>query len=313
MSVEEILDIENTQQISAGDWSAHLQRRAMRLLLLHDQRLFRGHFRTFFTESVLPKIPLLQMYDRYIKLLTLSDELLDDILPRIRRQLSLQTTQVHLREEAPTHGDINWQRTMQRNLNETPGLPSLVFDTRLRERSMAIPENILAVAILLNYRRELQKTISEGLDDEVLTVQERQVLVGTDERTERELAAPYARALLDRARYADIETLIEQVASRLRPGPSPYRDLITWWRHFNSLHIGRASDERNVAMASKRDDEKTDAWLYELWIVLEFVHFLYEAHAITANDVNIGKDLLQFTFIWSDRRFRFIYNRQPEY
>ena len=293
-------------------WSLHLQRRVMRLLLLHDQRLFRGQFRTFFAESTLPKIPLLQQYDRYIKLLALSDELLDDILPRIRRQLSLQTTQVRLQEEAPTHGDIDWQRTMQRNLSESPGLAPLKFDTRLRERSMAIPENILAVAVLLHYRRELQKTLQEGLGDEALTDQERHILVGADERAERELAAPYARALVEEAQRVDTETLADRVAIRLRPGASPYRDLIAWWRHFSNLQIGRAQDERSLALASKRTDEKTDAWLYELWIALELAHLLHEAHAINASDVNVASDALQFTFSWNDRRFRFIYNRQAE-
>src|SRR6266571_7733811 len=94
----------------AQQWSTWLQRRLIRLLLIHDRGLFRGQFRTFFAESTLPKIPLLQQYDRYIKLLTLSDELLDDILPRVRRQLSLQTDHARLREEAPTRGDIDWRR-----------------------------------------------------------------------------------------------------------------------------------------------------------------------------------------------------------
>ncbi len=112
------VQLEDTSSSTSHDWSAYLQRRVMRLLLLHDQSLFRGQFRTFFVESTLPQIPLLQQYDRYLRLLALSDELLDDIMPRIRRQLSLQTSQVHLQEEAPTHGEIDWQRTIQRSLND---------------------------------------------------------------------------------------------------------------------------------------------------------------------------------------------------
>jgi len=82
-------------ELEAGQtrqWSQQLQRRIMRLLLQHDQPLFRNQFRQFFVQSTLPQIPLLQQYDRYVKLQTLSDELLDDILPRIRRQLSLKTS-----------------------------------------------------------------------------------------------------------------------------------------------------------------------------------------------------------------------------
>jgi len=312
MSAQVAINMEDSLQENIEHWSLHLQRRVMRLLLLHDRRLFHGQFRTFFAESALPKVPLLQLYDRYIKLVSLSDELLDDILPRIRRQLSLQTSRLHLQEEAPTHGDIDWLRTMQRNLNEAPGLTPLRFDTRLRERSMATPENILVVAILLALRRELQAALVEGLADEALTEQERQALVGADERAERELAAPYARSLLIEAASTDIETLTEHVTKRLRPGVSPYRDLIAWWQHFTNLRIGRTIDEKVISLASKRDDEKTDAWLYELWIVLEVVHVLNDAKAISSTDINIASDTLQFTFTWNSRRFRFIYNRQSD-
>ena len=213
--------------VSAGSWPLYLHRRVMRLLLMHDQKVFRGSFRVFYAESILPKIPLLQLYDRYLKLMTLSDELLDDILPRIRRQLSLQTTYTSLQEEAPTRGDIDWQRTFERNLRQSPGLSPVRFDTQLRQRDMATPENILVVAILLTYRQTLQSALREEFDDEALNVQERQTLVELDERVERELAAPYAYALLEMARQEDIEILIEQVLPKLRPGvgsiPRPYR------------------------------------------------------------------------------------------
>ena len=93
-------------------WSQQLQRRILRLLLQHDKPLLRNQFRQFFVESTLPQLPLLQQYDRYVKLQILSNELLDDILPRIRRQLSLKTSHARLHEEAPTRGDIDWQRTL---------------------------------------------------------------------------------------------------------------------------------------------------------------------------------------------------------
>src|SRR5438105_10778202 len=95
----------NNQTPEAIAWSLLLQRRVLRLLIQHHEKLFRGQFRLFFVESSLPQMPLLQQYDRYMKLYALSNELLDDILPRIRRQLSLKTSHARLREEAPTRGD----------------------------------------------------------------------------------------------------------------------------------------------------------------------------------------------------------------
>src|SRR5579859_5476376 len=113
----------------AATWSLLLQRRVLRLLIQHHEKLLRGQFRLFFVESSLSQIPLLQQYDRYMKLYALSNELLDDILPRIRRQLSLKTSHARLREEAPTRGDIDWQRTLERSWAHAPGQPPLQFET----------------------------------------------------------------------------------------------------------------------------------------------------------------------------------------
>ncbi len=299
--------VEETQPFR---WSQQLQRRVMRLLLQHDTQLFRNQFRMFFVNSALPQIPLLQQYDRYLKLQLLSSELLDDILPRIRRQLSLKTSHARLHEEAPTRGDIDWQRTIERSWSQAPGLPPLQFDTRLRQRSLETPENVLTVAILLAYRQELQRAIKDHFEDEELSRQEQQVFVSADERAERELAALYARALTEQARKGDINVLAQQVAAHLRPGPNSYRDLLAWWQRFTQFRIGRSTDARSIALASKRSDEKTDAWLYELWIVLECIHLLYEEGAVQAQDMLVDTDLLQCTFVWQGRHFRLLYNRQ---
>lgn len=290
------------------EWSQWLERRVMRLLFQYDQRLFRGEFRIFFVESILPDIPVLQQYDRYIRLLTLSDELLDNIMPRVRRQLSLQTNRKRIREEAPTRGDIDWQRTLERTWRELPGLAPIDFDTHLRQRSTSTPENLLVVVILLAYRQELKNIQVEGMNDEVMTNQERQLLVGMDERAERELAAPYARALLGAASQADPDALVKQVISRLRPGKSPYRDLIDWWQRFNDLSIGYAPGERRLSLTSRQRDD-SDAWLYELWVALELAHFLYEKGALQPIDTNVDLDCFQFTFTWHNRKYRFLYNR----
>lgn len=295
-----------------ASWSLRLQLRVMRLLLAHDARLFRGQFRTFFAESELPPLPLFQQYDRYLRLLTLSDELLDDVMPRVRRRLSLQISHERLREEAPTRGDIDWRRTIERGWREAPGLPPMTFDTKLRQRSTATPENILVVAVLLAFRSELARAIRDDLGDEALSDDERQRLVALDERAARELAAAYARALLEEACRADIDLLAAQVDASLRPGPSPYRDLIAWWRAFRDLRIGRASAARRLALVSRRDDPKTDAWLYELWIALEIVHLLAQERAVTPADTAVEPNALQFEFEWSGRRFRMRYNRQYE-
>lgn len=306
--IEVEIPVENEVQTSS--WAQRLERRIIRLLLQHDERLFRQQFSLFFADSALPQLPLFQQYDRYVKLRLLSNELLDDILPRIRRQLSMKTSHMRLREEAPTRGDIDWPRTLERSWNNSPGLPALQFETRLRQRSMETPENILTIAILLAYQKELRHVMQENFGDEALQVQERSVLVGMGERLERELAAPYARLLLPLARQADINTLAPQVSLHLRPGPNPYRDLLAWWHRFTHLRVVRATEERTATLATNRSDDKVNAWLYELWIALEVIHVVTREGDVQARELHIATDELQCTFRWQERTFRFLYNRQ---
>ncbi len=284
-----------------------LQRRVIRLLLQHDMPLFRGQFRLFFVKSTLPDIPLLQQYDRYIKLQLLSNELLEDILPRIRRQLSLHTDHLRQHEEAPTRGDIDWSRTIERTWHQTPGQPPQQFATRLRQRSWNTPENILVVAILQAYRQEVQRAMETLFEDEELNLQEKQMLIGANEQAERELAAPYAHALMEQARAVHLPDLVRQVTAHLRPGPSPYRDLVSWWQRFTQFQVGRAQETQTVALVSARTDEKTEAWLY---VALECLHLLQEREQLLPQDVIVATNLLQCTFIWQERRFLFLYNRQ---
>lgn len=293
-------------------WGQRLQRRVMRLLLLHDQRLFRGQFRAFYTGSDLPQLPVFAQYDRFLRLRTLSDELLEDIMPRIRRQLSLQTDQARLVEEAPTRGDIDWPRTIQRGWRESPGLLPIEFETRLRQRSTVTPENLFTVAVLLSYRALMNRFLAEALDEEGLAEEERQVLAADDEQAERELAAAYARALVATARQSDIRALARQVETRLRPGPNPYRDLVDWWQRFSEFQVGRGGERRAHTLAPLRSDDKADAWLYELWVMLEILHVLDEAGALPQGAVHVGIDRLGVVYSWARQQLRITYNRQVE-
>lgn len=292
-------------------WGQQLPRRVMRLLLQHDQRLFRGQFRAFYAGSDLPELAVFVQYDRLLTLRTLNDELLDDIMPRIRRQLSLQTDQARLLEEAPTRGDIDWPRTIQRGWRETPGLPPLAFETRLRQRSTATPENLFTVAVLLTYRDLTRRLQSEAIADEALTSEERQALSQADEQAERELAAAYARALIPAARERNVSALAAQVEARLRPGPNPYRDLLGWWRRFARFAVGRGSSPRAATLAAVRQDDKAEAWLYELWILLELLHLL-DGDGATAPQVGVSRDTIDAAFTWGGQSLRLTYNRQAD-
>jgi hypothetical protein len=289
-------------------WTTFLQRRVIRLLLVLDPQLFRSQFHTFYAGSSFARHPLLQFYDQHIKLLTLSQDLLDDILPRIYLQWSQLTEQSIVQEEDPLRGQIDWQRTLERASNETPGQKPLSFAMRQSRQHSVLPENLFVVALLLHYRQLVHELLSIDQQQEILTSQEHLFLMTIEDRLERELAQQHTRPLIEEAQRSTIETLVEQVKIRLAPGSDPYRDLLEWWEHFSELHIGSTTAAPHLSLTSNRlRAGQMDLWLYELWIALELISLLQEQNALVPDTLNIHMDQLSFTFLWNGGRYHFQY------
>ncbi|HVU71209.1 MAG TPA: hypothetical protein VHD63_29040, partial [Ktedonobacteraceae bacterium] len=290
-------------------WGEYLQRRVMHLLLRHDRQTFHGQFRTFFAQSSQPLPPLLDFYDRYLRLQILGEDLLLRIVPDITRQLSLEIEFERRVEEPPAQGEIDWPPTIARAVNEAPDQPPTRFDTRQRSQNLALPENLLVVAILLNYRETVRDVLREDSQQEILNDQERLVLIEMEELVEQQLRNAYARSLEDEARRSDIDTLVEQTAPRLKPGVNPSRTLIDWWEDFRDLRPGQLQARRHSALVQRRDDEQVASWLYELWIALEILDLLQEQQLLAPETVEIKLDRFQYRFTWQGRSFRFHYQR----
>jgi hypothetical protein len=301
----------STQTALFAEWSQYLQRRTMFLLQRYDHQLFRGQFRLFYSQSTLPTIPLLQYYDSYLRIVFHNDEFFD-IIERINRQLKTQNSQIFTLEEAPTRGEPDWQRTSARSLNETPDLPPLLIETSQRQHSMDIPENLFVVAVLLNYRQAIQELLKKDRAEEILSNQERQQFVTMQENLEHLLSHPYAHELLDQAANAGLTQLAEQVHRRLPVGNSPYRELYEWWEQFQALHIGQESGRNQLTLHNKPGNQRTNTWLYELWIVLEIVNLLADQQRMTSDDLQIATDQIQIHFTWNERKFLFTYNRRSD-
>lgn len=309
------------------NWSRMLQRRVMYLLLIHDRRTFPGKFREFYRQSELFEHELLQQYDRYLKLVTSCEELLDDIMPRIRRQLSLNSSSVRVRELAPVRGNIDWPRTIEHQVRESAGLAPLSFDTRLRQREHTTPANLLTVAILQDVRKELQLTIRDRLGGEDFLLTQREELTDFDERLERELAVPYARTLWEQAQQHSLADLHNELAHRLQPGPNPYRNLLAWYEHWQELRIGRPRSTArqplppspdllapSLVPISQKESDYLEADLYELWIALEFVHLLDAGGLLLPAQAQVEKQTrkaqLTFNFAWNGQHYRFRHNQE---
>ncbi len=297
----------STTSLTAADLKAQLQRRVARLLLRHDRRTFRGRFRELFAASTLPQPEHLRAYDAYTTLITLAGELLDEIVPRIRRQMSFQATRETLDEEPPLRGQIDWPTSLVRAWNERPDQPPTRFTTTLRSRSFATPENRLVVAVLHRYAQALKRMRTQSpFVDAPLTASEQREFVQLEDRVRRSLATTHFRALARDAHTYHIPSLITTVEKHLRPGKNAYRDLIGWWRRFEQMHLRHGSSPQTTRVL---DDEAKLSVLYQLWIALELVGFLAENNELV--DPHIQTDQLRITFTWQGRQFLLVYDRQP--
>lgn len=297
----------STTSLTAADLKAQLQRRVARLLLRHDRRTFRGRFRELFAASTLPQPEHLRAYDAYMTLITLAGELLDEIVPRIRRQMSFQATRETLDEEPPLRGQIDWPTSLARAWNERPDQPPIRFTTTLRSRSFATPENRLVVAVLHSYAQALKRMRTQSpFVDAPLTAGEQREFMQLEDRVRRSLATTHFRALARDAHTYHIPSLITTVEKHLRPGKNAYRDLIGWWRRFEQLHLRHGSSPQTTRVL---DDEAKLSVLYQLWIALELVGFLAENNELV--DSHIQTDQLRITFTWQGRQFLLVYDRQP--
>jgi hypothetical protein len=283
-----------------ADLAARLQRRVARLLLHHDPRTFRGRFREWYAHSAAPLLPALRAYDDFVRLLLLTDELLDELLPRIERQVSLQSVPLSRQEEPPLRGQIDWDASLERAWSEQPGQLPTRFATRQRSHSFATPENMLLVALLARCAAALAQARTAPLfADAPLSPAEQTDIAARAERLRRAAAASYLHDLADLAAERDPDDLAASVEQRLPPGGSPYRDLLDWWRRFGALHLpGTAAAQAAPVL---ENPQHLDA-LYHLWLALELLDLLTREGALDAAAVQ--PERLDLQVRWRGRDLR---------
>lgn len=285
---------------------AQLQRRIARLLLRHDRHTFRGQFRELYIHSMLPQPQILREYDRYIRLVALAEDLFNDILPRIRRQLSFHATRIHLHEEAPLRGDIDWGRSLQRSWVDHPDQQPIRFQTTLRRRTFATPENKLVIAILHWYANSLATIRQNSLFvDDPLNTREQRHIAQLEDHVRRELASTQFQELSHEVGANQVSEFIEHVAPKVRRGTNPYGDLIAWWERSETLHFHLHADQHSTRALTSRTQLEV---LYQLWLALELIDFLGDDNLLS--NCTITTNNLTFDFNWQDRPFRLVYNRQ---
>jgi hypothetical protein len=293
-----------------------LQGRMVELLLRHDARRLGSNFATrlgaLFDDE---RHAALKPYRELAVLIYLRDELLDSILPRIKRRLSFLAPRDLLVEELPPRGRIDWARTMTASLRDRPGEPPLEVQTRQRRRHFTTPENLLTVATILEYREAVQTR----LDAEFASTNGqalRHPLREIQERCTRELAFPQFVGLVGTCEqivsgYTDQTTadLERAVEDQLLPGRnSAYDDLLAWRRNLAALRLLDRPTEEAAPMLGA--DPARDNYLYQIWLFYELAELLASRNALEAEDWNVGEMRLRFR--WGEGADAVVYRLQHD-
>jgi hypothetical protein len=278
---------------------AEMQARLVALLLRFDEVGFAQRYGQRDGQAPDAELAALRPYRDMAALVLLRDELFDDILPRIVRRLSFESPRTTVVEEPPPRGRVDWERTLDATWASAPGEPPLELHTRQRRRDFATPENLLAVAVLLEYRADILRL----LWDEQLIAQSdalRHPLNAMVDQCERELAFPQfagiraaAEQLLD---AGEIEELIDRVQERSIPGGnSGYDDLIAWRQHLRTLPLLQRDPQAPTATTLGADPQR-DNYLYQLWIFYELADLLRARGAMQPEDLSLQP--MRLRFLW---------------
>ena len=285
-----------TEQRAYGE----MQARMVALLLRFDEAGFVRRYGP--RDGSPPDAPgALQPYRDLAAVTLLRDELFGDILPRIVRRLSFESPRQMIVEEAPPRGRIDWERTLDAAWATLPGLPPLELHTRQRRRDFATPENLLTVAVLLEYHAALRGLL---WDSQVVAQSEtlRHPLGAIVEQCERELAFPQFASIRADAEQAlaagEIATLAHRVQERAIPGGnSAYADLIAWRVRLLGLPLLQRGG-LVAPVATLGADPNADNYLYQLWIFYELLSLLEERACIVPG--SLTRDPLGVRFRWGD-------------
>jgi hypothetical protein len=257
-----------------------MQGRMVELLLRYDIPRFTSTFTELNATINQAEDAALSRLRELAVVIYLRDELLEQILPRIKRRLSFAAPRAVMIEAMPTRGRIDWPRTMAASWREFPEEPPLEMHTRQRRRHFATPENLLTVITILEYQAFTQQLLTrEEASDPLGVIQH--PLYDIIDACSRELIFPqfaglerHAQSYVDAQDEQTISELEEAVGEQAQPGQnSAYDDLLVWRAKLKELRL-LDRDVTATTTVMLGTDPKRDNYLYQLWLFYELADLL---------------------------------------
>ncbi|HJT83391.1 MAG TPA: hypothetical protein VJ697_02820, partial [Nitrososphaeraceae archaeon] len=177
-------------------------------------------------------------------------------------------------------GKINWFKTIQQSKNEYP----LVFVTHLKKRDFITAENILLVLCSVWMNRDSTRLLLTDFEDP-LTNYTKNLLNMIRQKTKIILEQfPFQEVLFHSKKFSNlplndnrIKFLENEALLRLKNGliyNSDYKNLFYWierYKELNISHVSAKTSTHHILESIYNLDT-----IYEAWIFLEFVDYLYE-------------------------------------
>jgi hypothetical protein len=212
-------------------------------------------------------------------------------------------------------GRINWHKTIHKSATEFP----LTFATTLKEIDFITPENILLVLCAEWMYRESSRLLQLEFIEPLSDYNKNLIIVILEKTKVILMHFPFNEVLNTSKKFwalsyndPHIKSLEQEARQRVKQGlvhNVNYRNLLLWIDKFRELNIPRISTNtptRHILESIRNLDT-----VYEAWIFLEFVEYLYEK-GILLNFYISDSDNRHCTFsyngrivtLWYEKKFK---------
>lgn len=275
--MEEIDDAPPSVLVGEEEIKAATERMFSRITILTTGLFNRGyldHAIPISFESQ-PSLRLIERLRTIVKLKIMAAELIDKIIPRIRRRISFLSERITETHRYTVKGILDPVRTLKANNNP---ISYPYFDRYVSRRPLKnfhTPENHLAVLTLLDLSRDARDLLEDPIWGSSLNPLELRILRDIVRQCRQALNNRlFARLSLEvhhryHSRNSDRDMLIRQVHDRLRfirGGQESYRDLVTWRERYQTPDLTAPGRDHSTQASAITPDHA-----YEILVLLELL------------------------------------------